>query len=258
MSSPCLLSRSSFSVAKVLMALCVFFCHVFEPLNEFGFLFVSVFFFMSGFGLERGHRRFSSLTRCIPLLLIFAWFTALYGLFYGKFLFPCSWYMYVYFGMMVLYRFCPGVYSLLFASCLFAAVLSLLGFNWVWYASLGAFVFGVFFARKPSLFILRNVLVFLPLILLVPGHMAALWAVLPLFSYIVLSLSSRPWLRFLSGFSPYTKYFYLCHVFCLGIFGATWTLGGEPSFITVVPSFCLSILFSFFLADFLFKYPKGA
>ena len=32
-----LLSRSTFGVARVFMAMAVFFCHVFQPLNRWGF-----------------------------------------------------------------------------------------------------------------------------------------------------------------------------------------------------------------------------
>lgn len=250
-----MLKKSTFDVARVLMALCVFLCHVFVEFNYLGFLFVSVFFFISGYGLERRRRRLSVLTRCIPLLFVFAWFTGLYGMVYGRFLFPCAWYMYVYFAVMVLYRLCPGVYSLLFACCILAGLFNILGFNPVWYASFGAFVFGVFFARRPSLFRIWNVVLFLPLVFLYRYSMAALWALLPMFSYLVFWLCFRPFLSFLRYLSPYTKYFYLSHVFCLGIFGATWTLGGSPSLLAI-PALLLAFLFSFFLKEYLFSYLK--
>lgn len=42
------LSYSTFGVARLFMAIAVFFCHVFKDFNNFGFLFVGVFFFHVG------------------------------------------------------------------------------------------------------------------------------------------------------------------------------------------------------------------
>ena len=40
-----LFSYSTFGFVRFLMAIAVFFCHVFRDFNDFGFLFVGVFFF---------------------------------------------------------------------------------------------------------------------------------------------------------------------------------------------------------------------
>ena len=95
-------SYSTFSVARVLMALCVFFCHVFESFNSLGFLFVGVFFFMSGYGMEKSGRRDSSLIRLVPYLLYFAWFSLIYFMFFRVFIYPSSWFLVCYFCVMVI------------------------------------------------------------------------------------------------------------------------------------------------------------
>lgn len=238
------------------MAICVFFCHVFEPFNEFGFLFVSVFFFISGYGLETSNKRQTCLTRVIPLLFLLAWFTAIYGLVFRSFLFPSAWYLYVYFVLMVIYRICPGLTSLWLAVYGLAIVFYVLDFNWVWWASMGSFVFGVFYAMVPRYFTLPKVLLWLPLVMTISFWPMFMWGFLPLFAWIIFRISSISFLRPLSYFSSYTKYFYLSHCFCLGLVGATWTLGGQPSLIPCLIAFVLACLFSIFLKDYLFSYPK--
>ena len=84
------LSYSTFGVARLFMALCVFFCHVFQSFNQFGFLFVGVFFFMSGYGMEYMNRRDSALVRLIPYILVFFFgFSLVYWILFPGF-FPSS------------------------------------------------------------------------------------------------------------------------------------------------------------------------
>lgn len=250
-------SYASFGVARFLMALAVFFCHVFERFNDFGFLFVGVFFFMSGFGMEKSSRRDQALLRLIPYLLFFAWYSFLYLFVFRVFPYPTSWFLVVYFVIMVLYRFIPNIYVLLWSFVALACLFVLLDFSWVWSASYGAFLFGVFFARNSSSFTSKICLCFLPLsILLFVGAVPALWCILPLFSYVVLSVSSLPIFRPLAYLGRYSYHFYCVHCFFLGIFGCTWTLGGSPEFWGVLLSFGLSVFFSMFFKDYLFRYPK--
>lgn len=249
-----LLSRSTFGVARVFMALAVFFCHVFEPLNRWGFLFVGVFFFMSGFGMECSRLRMSALRRSVPYLFFLALFTFFYWLVYRVFPYPSSWFLYVYLLVMVIYRFLP--FRLLPAGFLgFALVLYALGFESSWYASFGAFLVGCVVARCPGVFTFTNSLLFLPGFLLVFYRFPlAFWFALPFFAWIVLRLSSFSWFRPLSFFGRYTFFFYCVHCFFLGLFSSTWTLGGSPSFYGVLGAFLASCGVSWLLSDFLFKW----
>ena len=151
------LSYGTFSGARVLMAICVFFCHVFERFNDFGFLFVGVFFFMSGFGMEYMNKRSFSLTRIVPYILYFVWFSLIYLLFFRVWIYPSSWFLVVYFVVMVLYRFISNIYVLLVSFILLGLFFALCGFEFGWVASYGGFLFGVFFARKPSAFNFFNI-----------------------------------------------------------------------------------------------------
>ena len=251
------LSYSTFSVARVLMALCVFFCHVFEGFNNWGFLFVGVFFFMSGYGMEISGKRYSSLKRIIPYMLYFAWFSLVYFLIFQVFIYPSSWFLIVYFCVMVIYRLISNIYGLLVAFFMFAIFLIGLGFEWGWMASYGGFMFGVFFARNRSAFTWKVTLCFVPMCVLAPwtGSVAC-WVLLPFFSWVVLSVSSMRCLKFLSYAGDYTFFFYCVHCLILGLFGATWTLGGSPSVMGCIGAFLVSVGVSVFLKDSLFNYPK--
>lgn len=239
------------------MALCVFFCHVFEDFNNFGFLFVSVFFFMSGYGMEFASKRDSALTRLVPYLGYFLWFSFIYFLFFRVFPYPSSWFLIVYFLVMVLYRLFSNIYALAVAFVLLGVFFITLEFNFVWYASFWSFLFGVYFAKNPSSFTLRNSLCFLPVFFLIPYvGPVSLMAFLPLFSWLVLTFCSWNVFRRIAYLGRYSFHFYCVHCFLLGVFGVTWTLGGSPEFWGVLLAFSLSVFFSMFFKDYLFRYPN--
>ena len=250
-------SRSTFGVARTLMALAVFFCHVFEPFNDFGFLFVGVFFFMSGYGMEKNSLRFQALKRVLPFVVFFAFFQLLYwAVFRCNFPYPSGWFLVVYFAVMFLYRFLPHKW-LLWAFLVLGVSFYALDFNWVWSASYGAFLFGIFFARDESLFTFLNCLLFLPLVLLFWfGFSPALWGVLPLFTWIVLRFSSLFFLRPIAWLGQYTFFFYCVHCFSLGVFSSTWTLGGSPTFYGVLCAFLCSCWAAWFFNDRLFTFRR--
>lgn len=249
-----LLSVRSFSVARVLMALCVFLCHVFEQLNYYGFLFVGVFFFMSGYGMELKQKRLLSLVRLPKYLCYYLWFSLLYFMFFMSFPYPSSWFLVVYFAVMLLYRFFSD-WLVLFVSFLIMSFFFMYCGMYGWGTSFGAFLFGMIFTRMR--FDFKHVLIFLPLSLFLFLHYEfGAWGFIPLFAWIVLSLSSLSFLSFLVSLAPYTFFFYCSHCFCLGLFGATWTLGGSPAFVPVFSAFVLSCVFSVFFKDCLFSYPR--
>ena len=251
------LSYSTFGVARLFMAIAVFFCHVFKDFNNFGFLFVGVFFFMSGYGMEYSRRRDGALLRLIPYILFFLVLSVVYWAFFRVFIYPSSWFLVVYFVLMVLYRFIRNIYGLVAAFCALAVFFGAFGFEFGWCASYGAFLWGVLFAMNPCLFTLKNVFLFLPgVLLLYIGCEGALWCVLPLFSWVVLSLCSMKVFLPLAFLGRYTFYFYCVHCFFLGLFGVTWTLGGSPEFWGVFLAFVLSVFFALFFEDYLFNYKK--
>lgn len=251
------LSYSTFGVARTLMAICVFFCHVFERFNDFGFLFVGVFFFMSGYGMEIGNRRKQSLVRLVPYILYFVWFSLLYFFFFNVWIYPSSWFLVIYFLVMLIYRFVSNIYLLLGLFLMVAFFLVVMGFEFGWATSYGAFLFGVFYARNRDAFHFRNVLIFLPMTFFVVLRLeVAFWCFLPLFSWIVLSISSKKILRPLASLGQYSFFFYCVHCFLLRLFGCTWTLGGSPSFWGCIAAFGASVIVSVLLKDYLFNYPK--
>ena len=246
-------SFSTFGVARTLMALAVFFCHVFQPFNNFGFLFVGVFFFMSGFGLELRSRRLSALTRLIPYLGIFAAFSVLYYAIFRVFPYPSSWFFVVYFSVMVLYRLFSNIYVLLGSFIAFAVVLAGLGFDWGWSASFGGFLFGVFFARYPHYFTLSNSIFFFLVNFIVLVYVGpVVWGFLPLFTWLVLKFSSLSFMRPVAFLGQYTLLFYCSHCLFLGLLGATWTLGGSPSLHTVAFALFLTCVFSYVMKEGIF------
>ena len=246
-------SFSTFGVARTLMALAVFFCHVFEPFNNFGFLFVGVFFFMSGFGLELRSRRLSALTRLIPYLGIFAAFSVLYYAIFRVFPYPSSWFFVVYFVVMVLYRLSSNIYVLTGLFVAFAVFLAVLGFNWVWGASYGGFLLGVFVARYPRYFTLSNCFFFFLVNFIVLVYVGPFfWGFLPLFTWLVLKFSSLSFMRPVAFLGQYTLLFYCSHCLFLGLLGATWTLGGSPSLHTVAFALFLTCVFSYVMKEGIF------
>ena len=254
-------SLRTFSVARVFMALAVFFCHVFEPFNYLGFLFVSVFFFMSGYGMEFSCYRHIALRRLVPYLLYFGWFTFLYFLFFRVFPYPSSWFLVMYFLIMLVYRFVSSFRILCISLVLLGLFLPLIGFEFGWCTSFGSFLLGVWLGRDvhrnlPKL-TFKNTLLFTPLLLLSSfGIQISLWGILPLFILLVMKFSSLRIFGSLGFLGQYTFFFYCIHCFVLGIFGSTWTLGGEPSLYPVFLAFVVSCVFSFFFKDYLFKYPR--
>lgn len=250
-------SYSTFGVSRFLMAFAVFFCHVFRDFNDFGFLFVGVFFFMSGYGMEKSNKRDLALIRLIPYLGYFLWFTCIYFLFFQVFPYPSSWFFIVYFCVMVIYRFISNIYGLLWAFIGLACMFLLLDFEFGWSASFGAFLFGVFFARNPRSFNLCTCFALAPLVLFVfLGIEAALWCILPFFCWLVLTLCSWRGFRCLAFLGRYSFHFYCIHCFVLGLFGATWTLGGVPSFCSVVWAFLVTCVVSALCKDYLFNIPE--
>lgn len=247
-----LLSLSTFGAARFLMAIAVFFCHVFERFNDFGFLFVSVFVFMSGYGLDYTRKREFSLYRLIPFLAWFVFFSLFAYFSFARFPFPSYWFFVLYFVCSLLYRISFSLKSFfLFSSFLFLFFYSL-DFSLSYYICFLAFPLGLFVSRYPQYFTFVNCLSILPLILLLRfGFLFGIFAIVPLFTWIVLRLSS--YLSIFSFLGSYTFYFYAVHVFILSFFSSTWTLGGSPEFWGVFLSFLISSFLSWFLRDFFFK-----
>lgn len=247
-------SRSTFGVARVFMALAVFFCHVFEPFNNFGFLFVGVFFFMSGYGMEKNSYRSVALRRVVPYVLYFCWFSVLYWLLFRcDFPYPSGWFLIVYCLVMVMYRFLPRK-SLLWAFVCVALLMYLSGLNWVWCASFGAFEFGVYYASRESSFKFSNCIMYLPVVPFCVFLPVALWGALPLFTWIVLKICSFRIFSSVAWLGQYTFYFYCVHCLFLGIFRSTWTLGGVAHLSGVLCAFVFSCVASWLCNDYLFRF----
>lgn len=246
-------TRTTFASARVIMALAVFFCHVFPSINMLGPLFVGVFFFMSGYGMEFNRYRAQSLYRVIPYILVFAAYSLVYYLLFRVWIYPSSWFLVMYFFVMLLYRFISDFRLLVIVFLLLGLLLPRFGFELAWVASVGSFLYGVWFSRYPYRFTFVSCLKFLPLMVLFFFHVDIFfWGILPLFSLIVLHLSSR--LSFISFLGRYTFHFYCSHCLFLGLLGATWTLGGSPIVPMVVFGFFLTCVFSYVMKEGIIKW----
>ena len=137
-----LFSLSTFSVARVLLAVHVFLCHAFYPVHHwFGFLAVSGFFFISGYGMSFPGRRMSALIRLPRFLAVLAFFSLIYFLLYRVWFYPTCWFLVSYSVAMMLYRFF-GFSRILFSSLylIYLFVLYLLEVDYVWVLSPFAFL----------------------------------------------------------------------------------------------------------------------
>lgn len=247
-----MLSKSSFDSCRVFLCICVFFCHVFEQLNVYGFLFVAPFFFFSGYGLSLKVDRSRILYRLIPYILCYAFFVLLYWIFYPgvyPFAYPSSWFLVAYFLCSLVYRFVP-FRALLVPFLIIGLLLPYLGFSYTWVASIGLFFFGVLVARYPPLFSLRLFLFLFPFGYLASFHPIFLnfYCLFPLWLY----LRFLP-LFFPSSLSSFTFSFYASHVFFLGLFGASWCLGGSPSLFGVLGGFILTCIVVFWYRLFFLR-----
>ena len=241
-----------FDSARVLMALGVFFCHLFEQFNSlFGYFFVSVFFFFSGYGMEKTFSRLRSLKRLVPYLVTFSFAAVLYYFVYGDWFFPGAWFFVSYFSLMVVYRFFAARYFVfVFAFLLFELFFVYLQFSCSYWISPFGFLMGFCVARTRSFFswIECFVLFSIGLLIFYTHEILFLLFWVPLFIRLSLYLSS--FFFFLCPFSLISYPFFVFHTFVLGFFGATWTLGGSFSFAGSLFGFLLSLLFAFFLWRF--------
>lgn len=247
-----LLSFDTFSVARVILALHVFLCHAFYPVHHwFGFLSVAGFFFMSGYGMSMPGRREKSLLRLPRFLAVLFLFMGMYYLVYHVWFYPTCWFLVSYSVAMMLYRFF-GFSRILFSSLYIVYLLFLyfLQVDYVWVMSPFAFLIGMFFYHRPYLFTYRTVyplFVFSCPFFLYSYNLIFTWAWIPLYCWLIFSLSSLAVLSFLKKFTFLTFPFFSVHCWVLGVFDATWTLGGSGHYEYAFYSFVGSVLVAYYL-----------
>lgn len=234
------------------MALAVFFCHLFEHFNSlFGYFFVSVFFFLSGYGMTVTNSRLRSLNRLVPYLVTFSFAAALYYFVYGDWFFPGAWFFVSYFSLMVVYRFFATRYFLfVIAFVVFELFFVYLDLPCSYWLSPFGFLLGFCVARTHRFFLWLECLVMFSIGLLIfyTHELFFLLCWIPLF--IRLSLLVSSFFFFVAPLSVLSYPFFVFHSFFLGLFSVTWTLGGS---FTVFGSFCgffLSLLAAFCLWRF--------
>lgn len=249
-----LCSRQNFSVAKVLSVLLVYLCHLFENFNNsFQFIVVSVFFFVSGFGVEFGKLRMRSLLRLPRYIAAFFFFSFLYYLVYGVWFFPSAWFLLAYFMLMVLYRFFSGNFILFFISYFILGYFYyFLDFSFSYYVTPFGFVYGVFVARYSRLFSWFQSFLFASFGFLVLVTYEPLFFVffIPLYIRLFLTLCSVSSISYLSCLSYLVYPFFMGHCFVLGFFRVTWTLGGFFDPYLSFYGFLSSLVFAFLLYRF--------
>ena len=249
-----LCQRQNFSVAKVLSVLLVYLCHLFENFNNsFQFIVVSVFFFVSGFGVEFGGLRMRSLLRLPRYIAAFFFFSFLYYLVYGVWFFPSAWFLLAYFMLMVLYRFFSGNFILFFISYFILGYFYyFLDFSFSYYVTPFGFVYGVFVARYMRMFRwLHSVLLaFCGFFVFFTYQPLFFIFFIPLYLRLFLTLCTARSISYLSYPVNLVYPFFMCHCFVLGLFRATWTLGGSFDLSLSIYCFFLSLVFSLLLYRF--------
>lgn len=247
-----LFSLDTFSVARVLLAVHVFLCHAFFPVHHwFGFLSVSGFFFMSGYGMSLSGNRQRALLRLPRYLAVLGLFSLIYYLMYDVWFYPTCWFLVSYSVAMLLYRFLGFSRFLFVPVYLFYLVfLHYIEVDYVWVMSPFAFLLGMFYQNRPELFTFRRV--FFMFIFSAPFfcftyELCFTWLWMPLYCWLVFKFSSMRFLSFLKKFSFLTFPFFSLHCWVLGSFGATWTLGGTGNYFYALVSFIGSVLGAYYL-----------
>lgn len=234
------------------MALGVFFCHLFEHFNSlFGYFFVSVFFFLSGYGMEITSSRLRSLKRLVPYLVTFFIAAGLYYFVYGDWFFPGAWFFVSYFSLMVVYRFFATRYFVfVFAFSAFELFFVFLDLPCSYWISPFGFLMGFCVACTHRFFSWFECLAFffIGFLIFYTHDLFFLICWVPLF--IRLSLLFSSFFFFVAPLSVISYPFFVFHTFVLGLFGATWTLGGQFTLVGSFSGFLLSLLFAFFLWRF--------
>lgn len=254
-----LFSLSTFSVARVILAVHVFLCHAFYPVHHwFGFLSVAGFFFISGYGMSMPGRREKALLRLPRFLAVLGLFSLIYYFMYGVWFYPTSWFLVSYSVAMLLYRFLGfSRYLFIFHYLVYLLFLHFIEVDYVWVMSPFAFLLGMFYYNRPDLFRLKNV--FLLFVFSAPFfcftyELCFTWFWMPLYCWIVFKVSSIPYLSFLKNFAFLTFPFFSLHCWVLGVFNSTWTLGGSShyfyAFVSFIGSVCGAYLLWFFIPLF--------
>ena len=238
-------SKSVFSVARVLAAIWVFFCHSFYSVHYwFGFFSVFIFFFISGYGMEVTSSRLRALYRLPRFVAVYGFFMLFYYLYYGSTFFPTNWFLVAYFTVMLLYRFVghrPVLFSLLFI-LLMLYYLELDYFIQYYMCSFG-FLVGYWVARTRKFFSWYQSCLLVPLFLLayvLNSYLPFLFLV-PFLVRVFFWVSSLSSLSFLSRFAFLTFPFFSLHCWFLGAFGATWTLERGQSVFGALLGFLCSL-----------------
>lgn len=243
---------------KVIMALWIFFCHVFPDVNFFGFIPVSVFFFIAGYGLFG--RSAECINRLSRLFLVYCLFVCMYSVFAGNFFWkiPVAWFLLVYALQMIFYRVTKSVIGVFLLDVILLVIMAKLDFNFPWYSSMVAFPLGLQLRKNPNLF---HRYPFYWLAVLVFSILASFAFGMPFYNWGVVFC----WLSFVhrfcfvfegfSGFSRYSMPFYLGHYMILAILGVCGDFGRELAFdsrvFTVFLGFFLSCFLAFVVNKFL-------
>lgn len=253
-------SRQTFDVARVWGAIMIFCCHasLFYH-NYFGYFPVAIFFFISGYGMEFTGSRLRALLRMPRFIAVFGFYSIIYYLVYNDWYFPTAWFLLMYSLNMLVYRFW-GSRSLLYLwfFAVFMYVFCLLDFSYYYWTLPFAFLMGVFVCRYRYFWSwsLALVLACLSAFYFVFWNPLFLVLFFPLFLRLVFWFSSLSIFRPLACFAPLVFPFFSLHCWFLGLFGATWTLGGSYSYFYSLLSFVLSFVGAWLLWRFVPLFSK--
>lgn len=236
---------------KVLCALIVFFCHVTPYVNTIGFIPVSVFFFISGYGFSVSDK--NVLLRVPRLMMAYSFAVVVYSLVYGELhlVFPVSWYFAIYGLQILLFWMLPRWWFVLSVNFAVSVAMWYSGeFTYPWWASMVGFPLGMLASRIPS-----RIGGFPFCAVLLAGVCGLLFTRgFPLFMWFVTVPMCLAMIGFgrtvqlLSQFYYLTMPFFLFHCLVLDMCGVRHGLGLEPMggiVCAIMLSFIGSVAFSY-------------
>lgn len=238
----------SFSLKAFAMA-GVFACHCFDFINYWGFLFVSVFFFVSGYGLAGRNK--TVLFRLPRLFVLWAFYLVIYALVRPfTFYLPHLWFLILYCLVLLFYRFVPGVFENFLFVVFCSLCFWLLDFNFVWWSSFIAFPFGLYVRKYGFPFSSFFSLFFFPAFFLLICGFPVRW--LMVLAFISFLWHFRSFVSFLAPLGLISDHFYFIHFFTLYLCGVQLAPGSFsfPLYLGIPLALILSFSYAAFFRYF--------
>lgn len=245
---------------KIIMAVFIFFCHIYPSLNFFGCFFVSWFFFLSGFGSNFSSKAWHE--RILSLIPLYCVMVCCYSVFAGRFYWdiPSAWFLLIYSIQHIFYGISKSIKTTVILNLILTYFFVYFGFNFPWYASMFCFPLGLIYSRSKkehrlSTLDLLGLAVLSVVILLFSGMYKIPLQPLACISFII---ATKPLIKYLpkanKTLTDLLFPFYLGHILLIELFGLRSTFGFEnhlPAIISIPLAFISSVIFAYLVNLFL-------